>query len=510
MALAGRTWAQVASGRPSTATAAAEVEPTVAGSLEAPSNAAGSVLLSKVGLDQRQGQKVLQKEGCAAPEAVLQAPAELVLSASTDKVALRAGTGERPTLAMPESVCTAISRDVAKTLGKPTETDAPPCATVIPAHEDDRSTLLFKAAQTANSTSVEVDLNRTVLPDVDCILCRGSGLLCMGLLKDPCPLCEVEGDTAVDVGPILRLHSAVSDGSTHDAPLSEADLAEAYSHSGSVDAVTNPQQFGNEDDSQSWTDNYDCLADVTVGEQAFPKPAGAMTCTAPPGIGPPGVWVWPHADTKAQTENSKDSDEDQEEDMSTSEWPEHPLDSVEVEFIGKVAQSCFGSDFIKMTVTWDDPVVQGQLIMPKVNVQLHLEPMAPVYLDFLAPLTRLQSLLHRDQAYHSCQISRLSIAKDSLTMDLSCAVVTSATCWDILKKGYCPRPACTWPHPVPTLVNVSWTGGPEMHMGADDGKIQHGPGFFSITNVIDKPQCDLCNAQFNIGAYSSDDSSDDM
>jgi len=449
MALAGRTWAQVASGLPSTAAAAAEVEPTFAGDLESPSNAVCPVLLSKVGMDYRARQKVRR----APPEGVSQAPAELQVSAPTDKVALRAGAGARPIVAMPEAVCTAISKDVVQSLGKRTQKDAPP---IPPAPKDDRSTLLLEAAQTAKFTSVKCDLNSTAASDDDCILCRGSGLLCMGLLKDPCPLCEAEGDTNVDAGPMVLSYSAVSDGSTHDAPLSESDLA---------------------NDSQSGADGFDCLAEVNTGKQVVPKPAAALTCTAPPGIGPPGVWVWPHVDKNAQTENAvKDSDEDHEEDMSSFDWPEHPLDSVEVLFIGKVAQSCFGSDFIKMTVTWDDPVVQGQLIMPKANVQLHLEPMAPVYLDFLAPLTCLQSLLHRDQAYYQCQISCLSLAKDFTTMDLSCATVTSATCWDILKKGYCPRPACTWPHPVPTLVNVSWTGGPEMHMGTKDEKVHNGPG----------------------------------
>lgn len=194
---------------------------------------------------------------------------------------------------------------------------------------------------------------------------------------------------------------------------------------------------------------------------------------------------------------------------NTVSWPEDPVNSVEVEFIGKVSQLCFGSDIIKMTVWWDEPWLQGKVSVSTANVQLHLEPMAPVYLDFLAPLARLQSLLARDQALHQCQIFRMSCSKDNASMDLSCARVAFNTCFDVLKKGFCPRQGCTWDHPVPTLVNVSWTGGPELHLQMEaDSKmqIQGGTGFpLSIGIMVDKPQFGL-----NIGAYDEmDDSSDD-
>jgi len=467
----------------------------------APANSVHPVLLSKVGTDHRVAQKVPQKARRAVPEGVLQAPAELDVSAPTDKVAVRVAAGGGPIVAMPEAVRMAISKDVVKSLGPRTQKDAPH---VPPGHRDDATVLVLQAASAPKFTSVEGDLNSTAAFDHDCILCRGSGLLCIDLLKDPCPLCN-EGDTIVDERPMALSHSAVSDGSTHDAPPSESELVEDCSHNGSIEVINNLRQLGNEEDSQSGAEHFDCLADVITGMQVVPKPAAALTCTAPPGIGPPGVWVWPHVEKNAETDNAvKDAGEDREEDVNPCDWPEQTVNSVEMEFIGKVAQDCFGSDFIKMSVTWDEPWIQGQSIMRKASVQLHLEPMAPVYLDFLAPLARLQSLLHRDQAHYQCHISRMSLTKDFATMDLSCATVTAATCWDVLKNGYCPRPACTWSHPVPTLVNVSWTGGPEMLFGTKEEKIQDGPGsLFSMATV------EMSNAQFNIGAYSSDDSSDD-
>merc|ERR1712178_554235 len=170
--------------------------------------------------------------------------------------------------------------------------------------------------------------------------------------------------------------------------------------------------------------------------------------------------------------------------MGTVNWPDQPVNSVEVEFVGKVAQMCFGGDFKKMTVSRDEPWVQGDSTMPKVNVALHLGPMAPVYLDFLAPLSRLQSMLSRDQAMHQCRVFRMSCSEDNATMDLSCAMVNVNSCWDLLNKGFCPRPGCTWEHPTPTLVNVTWTGGPELHLKSEEASMRNGSIFPLASSVF--------------------------
>merc|ERR1719352_333044 len=102
---------------------------------------------------------------------------------------------------------------------------------------------------------------------------------------------------------------------------------------------------------------------------------------------------------------------------------------------------------------------------------------------------------------HQCRIFNMTCSKDNANMDLSCAIVTVNTCWDVLNKGFCPRPSCTWPHPVPTLVTVSWTGGPELHLAAaGDKKILEGSTFPLSTSAMGerfpKPSNDL-----NFGAF---------
>jgi len=94
-------------------------------------------------------------------------------------------------------------------------------------------------------------------------------------------------------------------------------------------------------------------------------------------------------------------------------------------------------------------------------------------------------------------------------MDLSCAMVTVNTCWDVLNKGFCPRPSCTWPHPVPTLVKVSWSGGPELHLAANGDKTLSSSTFpLSTTLMVDN--LSKATNDLNFGAFwDSDDSSDD-
>merc|ERR1712232_557753 len=159
-----------------------------------------------------------------------------------------------------------------------------------------------------------------------------------GLLTDPCPLCEPEGETAGDERPELSSAIVASDGSTHDAPLSEIEQAD------SVGATETLEQLGKEEDSRSGAEDTSCPDDSITGTQGVPKAATAMTMTAPPGIGPPGVWVWPHPDGQPCHSETPAVQADCEEEQEVS-WPDDPVNSVEVEFIGKVAQLCFGSDF---------------------------------------------------------------------------------------------------------------------------------------------------------------------
>jgi len=44
-------------------------------------------------------------------------------------------------------------------------------------------------------------------------------------------------------------------------------------------------------------------------------------------------------------------------------------------------------------------------------------------------------------------------------MTVVCAAVSANSCWDVLRKGFCPRgDKCTWEHPAPILLNVCFAG----------------------------------------------------
>jgi len=111
-----------------------------------------------------------------------------------------------------------------------------------------------------------------------------------------------------------------------------------------------------------------------------------------------------------------------------------------------------------MTVSWAESFVEGKLALSIANVQLHLEPKAPA--NLLAPLVRLAAMLTRDQKLHQCQMFRMDRSKDNSSMHITCAQVSTATCWDVLKSGYCPRANCTWEHPAPCVICVSVAGSP--------------------------------------------------
>lgn len=274
-----------------------------------------------------------------------------------------------------------------------------------------------------------------------CILCSGSGLLCVGLLADACPLCDGDAEPEPDGGETLEPEApggkAMSEGSSAGASPSEAERA--------------PESKDNclpsdEDDS--------CPQEAS--ERVYERTKDSTKMTAPPGLGPPGIWVWPHESKTGLAES--DAEAESKEDADTIIWPGSSVDSEEVEFVGRVAQGCFGHDFEKMKVTRVETKVEGKVALSIVNMQLHLDPKMPAH--FLPPLARLQAMLARDQTLHRCQIFRMDRSKDNSTVHLTCAKVTAGTCWDVTKKGFCPRPGCTWEHPASVVMQVSCVGGP--------------------------------------------------
>jgi len=175
-----------------------------------------------------------------------------------------------------------------------------------------------------------------------------------------------------------------------------------------------------------------------------------QSMTAPPGLGPPGIWVWDGVDKEADaaTSDTKKGDD-------STNWPETPSDSEEVEFVGRLAQLCFGSDFVKMTVSCSEQC-EGNVTLSNGALQLHLEPNA--LSGYLPPLARLQAVLTRDAAVHRFQISRMERSKDNGSLFINIFKISASTCWDVLKAGCCPRAKCTWQHPAPVLLSVSCAG----------------------------------------------------
>jgi len=337
---------------------------------------------------------------------------------------------------------------------------------------------------TAASERDVVQDSSSAATTADCILCSGSGLLASGHMNDPCPLCDTAGDQPGDA---TGSEKSVPAGSQKPEAAEHPEAEKEESNSSADEAVS------------------------SSGIGSIVAPAPGTSVVAPPGLGPPGVWVWPHGDGKAaRTDSDEATAEPQEEECETEDgilsWPRDFVDSPEVLFVGKAALLCYGSDFIRMTVAWEEPLAQGDMMMQQAKVQIHLQPMAPVYLDFLAPLPRLQSVLSRDQSLYQCHISHMSCSKDHDSLDLSCYRVSHGTCWDIVKRGYCPRPGCTWEHPVPTVINVTWMGGPELHFaGGDKPHMQNRTGVTAATaTMVEKPNLDLFS-----GAYDESSSSDD-
>merc|ERR1712176_1628754 len=81
--------------------------------------------------------------------------------------------------------------------------------------------------------------------------------------------------------------------------------------------------------------------------------------TSPPGLGPPGTWIWPDSKTEVSKQTCHES-------RNSFLWPDCAANCYEVEFLGIVAQSCFGEGFRKMMVSW---VVEEC----EADIALHLE-----------------------------------------------------------------------------------------------------------------------------------------
>lgn len=296
-----------------------------------------------------------------------------------------------------------------------------------------------------------------------CILCSGSGFLCMGLLSDPCPLCAPAGEaTEQDEKPEATSSKATIDDGKHEIPPTHAEDTDAFevvghAENGQQEAAAQPKD--------------------AIAERVHVVSAAGTALSAPPGIGPPGIWIWPKSSSKPRRTESDATASDSNADTVS----ETHNDSPELEFVRKIAQLVFGPDFIKMTVSWSAPIAQGETALPTASVQLHLEPIA--FTSFLTPLTRFQAVLARDQLLHQCHIFRIDRTRDGDSMAMMCAKVSVGTCWDVLKKGFCPRPSCLWEHPPPRRLNVCCVGGPAVPLPALATLM---PKPFDSNTVLDK------------------------
>jgi len=322
-------------------------------------------------------------------------------------------------------------------------------------------------------------------------LCNGSGMLCVGLMSDPCPLCYTpEDENDGDERP-----EAQSSSSSHGAPPSDAGVSATEEAIQDVVAL-------------------DGCTECDASKALCINIVKGTRMTAPPGLGPPGTWVWPYEcelsddeadpDTKAKSEHNAIS------------WPQNPVNNCEVEFVGKAAQLCFGPDFVKMEVTWATPWVEAQTALSIVNVELDLKPNALA--SSASPLAKLQAVLARDQKFHECHISRMECSKDGASMHLTCTKVGIATCWDVLKLGFCPRSGCTWEHRSPTMLNVSCIGVPTStsdtplptllmpKAGVDvvPVKVQNKDNTFAFPLSAGTMGQQMNNFQLNFGAFESD------
>jgi hypothetical protein len=263
----------------------------------------------------------------------------------------------------------------------------------------------------------------------NCIVCNGSGLLCVGLLSDPCPLCDrpMESDSEHVADEPEKLPCLIQYASTHSVALD--------------DETTSSNALLTDEDIEMSKREGNASVQESLGEQTSTvqepsKKVGVVT--SPPGLGPPGTWIWP--ETKAASEDNESS--------NVIVWPDDsPINCFEVEFLGLVAKNCFGDAFENMSVSFSG-------IEDKADVELHLKSAR-----FGDPLALLQLALERETSFRGCgcHIFHMERSEDNgPSMHVSCSQVSKDTCWDVLKTGRCPRPTtCPWEHPVPFNLNVS-------------------------------------------------------
>jgi len=406
MALAGRTWAQVARGIP----AAGEAALGGKAALEAiPDDAAAHEASRKPGLN--------ATASAAAEQAAAQVPHEATSTVELTRASPPPGLSldcSSEAEVIEEEVAAGLEDALTETcdLSSPA-TDLAPASSAVDMCQ--RSEVSTTASERGGNEH--------------CILCSGTGMLCSGVLSDPCPLCET------------------ADGAVHD----ECHGVEASSAIGSSSSEVASERNGKDDCHSSAAEaiqQKQPLASVNVMSDG-------TAMAAPPGLGPPGVWVWSSTPKLGSDATELDSEQEtrSEDGPGVITWPNSTTDSVEVEFVGMSAQLCFGTDFLKMTVSWADKWLEEKMSMPIANLQMHVSS------GSTATLGKLQAVLGRDQKIHQCHIFRMAKADNDASMTVVCAAVSANSCWDVLRKGFCPRgDKCTWEHPAPILLNVCFAG----------------------------------------------------
>jgi len=420
-----RSWAQIAAGAPASGAAAL-----------GPKHDAKDIIASHT-VDTASPQSSVPNVDCKVLQ-VVQAQVDDGVAA-VEILAKSRGKGAAHKLAEPRSGNAEPSLEDSRTAKCVSGVAVLPSLASVPSVDDvcHASDLSSTAASELEGSSSADDANHQ-----SCILCSGSGFLCVGRLSDPCPLCDPAGEaTEQDEKPEATSSKAVADGHKHDMPPTQAEDTDSF------EVVAHAEESQQEAAAQP---------KEAIAERVHVVSAAGTALTAPPGIGPPGIWLWPKSSSKPRRTESDATASDSNADTVS----ESHVDSPEVEFLRKIAVLVFGPDFIKMTVSWSGQSVQGEAALPSANVQLHLEPIA--FTSFLTPLTRFQAVLARDQMLHQCHIFRIDRAIDGDSMAMMCAKVSVGTCWDVLKKGFCPRPSCLWEHPPPRRLNVCCVGGPAV------------------------------------------------
>lgn len=320
-------------------------------------------------------------------------------------------------------------------------------------------------------------------------------MLASGLLTDLCPLC---GSERAEDEKQEALSSTASSGNGGGESLQSEDMCEGLTRTS--------------------RDNSVC----EIGESVRTNPKEGKAISAPPGIGPPGIWFWP---ADADPPGGKTAPDDRTPDGAGSDtpgeehtfsWPESYSNSPAVEFVCHVAQYCFEASFMSMNVSFAQPDEEGQTTA---NLELHLRQAAMV--SSMPPMARLQAVLARDHRMHQFHIFSMDRSIDNSSLRLSCAQVSADTCWDALKPAGCWRgSSCPWEHPVPTVVHVQCAGDhaalptplatlmPKVPFDPTTSDVIMNKGRIPATTV-EVNMVELNHQQLNIHAYDDDYESDD-